>query len=149
MSHELRSPLNAILGFAQLMDTGTPAPTPDQKDSIDQIMQAGWYLLELINEILDLALIESGKISMSPEPMSLAEVLADCLAMIEPQARTRGIRVAWAGPAVRTARARRPHARQAGLRQPAEQRHQVQPRRRCGGSELRDAPRRPCACQRA
>jgi PAS domain S-box-containing protein len=99
MSHELRSPLNAILGFAQLMDTGTPAPTPDQKDSIDQIMQAGWYLLELINEILDLALIESGKISMSPEPMSLAEVLADCLAMIEPQARTRDIRVAWAGPA--------------------------------------------------
>jgi PAS domain S-box-containing protein len=98
MSHELRSPLNAILGFAQLMDTGTPAPTPDQKDSIDQITQAGWYLLELINEILDLAQIESGKISMSPEPMSLAEVLADCLAMIEPQARTRGIRVSWAGP---------------------------------------------------
>ena len=86
MSHELRSPLNAILGFAQLMDTGVPPPTTDQKDSIDQIMQAGWYLLELINEILDLALIESGKISMSPEPMSLAEVLADCLAMIEPQA---------------------------------------------------------------
>jgi PAS domain S-box-containing protein len=98
MSHELRSPLNAILGFAQLMDTGTPAPTPDQKDSIDQITQAGWYLLELINEILDLAQIESGKISMSPEPMSLAEVLADCLAMIEPQARTRGIRVSWVGP---------------------------------------------------
>jgi len=98
MSHELRSPLNAILGFAQLMDTGKPAPTPDQKDSIDQIMQAGWYLLELINEILDLALIESGKISMSPEPMSLAEVLTDCQAMIEPQARARGIRVAWAGP---------------------------------------------------
>ena len=98
MSHELRSPLNAILGFAQLMDTGTPAPTPDQKDSIDQIMQAGWYLLELINEILDLAQIESGKISMSPEPMSLAEVLADCQAMIEPQARARGIRVVWVGP---------------------------------------------------
>jgi signal transduction histidine kinase/ActR/RegA family two-component response regulator len=98
MSHELRSPLNAILGFAQLMDTGTPPPTADQKDSIDQIMQAGWYLLELINEILDLARIESGKLSMSPEPMSLAEVLADCLAMIEPQARARGIQVAWAGP---------------------------------------------------
>ena len=57
MSHELRSPLNAILGFAQLMDTGVPPPTTDQKDSIDQIMQAGWYLLELINEILDLSLI--------------------------------------------------------------------------------------------
>jgi len=93
MSHELRSPLNAILGFAQLMETGAPPPTPAQKDSIEQILQAGWYLLELINEILDLALIESGKLSLSPEPMSLAEVLADCQAMIEPQAKQSGIRV--------------------------------------------------------
>jgi signal transduction histidine kinase len=61
MSHELRSPLNAILGFAQLIDTGLPTPTTSQKDSIDQILQAGWYLLELINEVLDLALIESGR----------------------------------------------------------------------------------------
>ena len=86
MSHELRSPLNAILGFAQLIDSGSPAPTPNQKESVDQILQAGWYLLELINEILDLSLIESGKLSLSPEAMSLAEVLADCHAMIEPQA---------------------------------------------------------------
>ncbi|MBP6338608.1 MAG: response regulator [Vitreoscilla sp.] len=98
MSHELRSPLNAILGFAQLMDSGTPAPTPGQKDSIDQILQAGWYLLELINEILDLAQIESGKLSLSPEPMSLAEVLSDCQAMIEPQARQSGIRVSFGPP---------------------------------------------------
>ena len=61
MSHELRTPLSAILGFAQLMESGTPAPTLSQKRSIDQILQAGWYLLELINEILDLALIESGQ----------------------------------------------------------------------------------------
>ncbi|WP_310463187.1 PAS domain S-box protein [Sphaerotilus sp.] len=86
MSHELRSPLNAILGFAQLMESGAPKPTPVQKASIDQILQAGWYLLELINEILDLALIESGKLSLSQEAMSLTEVLADCEAMIEPQA---------------------------------------------------------------
>ncbi len=91
MSHELRSPLNAILGFAQLMETGVPPPTPAQKDSVEQILQAGWYLLALINEILDLALIESGKLSLSIEPMSLAEVLADCQAMIEPQARKSGI----------------------------------------------------------
>jgi signal transduction histidine kinase len=91
MSHELRSPLNAILGFAQLMDSGAPPPTPAQKDSIDQILQAGWYLLELINEVLDLALIESGRLSLSPEPMALADVLADCQAMIEPQARKGGI----------------------------------------------------------
>ncbi|MGO9992562.1 MAG: PAS domain S-box protein [Steroidobacteraceae bacterium] len=91
MSHELRSPLNAILGFAQLMESGTPAPTPAQGQSIDQILQAGWYLLELINEILDLALIESGRLSLSPEPISLAEVLSDCRGMIEPLALKSGI----------------------------------------------------------
>ncbi|MDO8774616.1 MAG: PAS domain S-box protein [Burkholderiaceae bacterium] len=95
MSHELRSPLNAILGFAQLMESGTPLPTPSQKASIDQILQAGWYLLELINEILDLALIESGKLSLSPEPVSLADVLIDCQAMIEPQAQRGDIRVSF------------------------------------------------------
>lgn len=93
MSHELRSPLNAILGFAQLMDSGSPPPTPAQKDSIDQILQAGWYLLELINEILDLALIESGKLSLSQEPVLLAELLADCLAMTEPMSRKAGITI--------------------------------------------------------
>jgi PAS domain S-box-containing protein len=95
MSHELRSPLNAILGFAQLMESGSPLPTPAQKASIDQILQAGWYLLELINEILDLALIESGKLSLSLEPMSLPEVLLDCQAMIEPQAQKSGIRMSF------------------------------------------------------
>jgi PAS domain S-box-containing protein len=59
MSHELRTPLSAILGFAQLIESGSPPPTTSQKRSVDQILQAGWYLLELINEILDLALIES------------------------------------------------------------------------------------------
>ena len=93
MSHELRSPLNAILGFAQLMESGTPPPTPGQRDSIEQILKAGWYLLALINEVLDLAQIESGKLSLSPEPVSLAEVLADCQAMIEPQAQAGGIRL--------------------------------------------------------
>jgi PAS domain S-box-containing protein len=91
MSHELRSPLNAILGFAQLMESGTPPPTPAQRQSIDQILQAGWYLLELINEILDLALIESGKLSLSPEPTSLADVLSDCRGMIEPLALKNGV----------------------------------------------------------
>jgi PAS domain S-box-containing protein len=96
MSHELRSPLNAILGFAQLMESGSPVPTPPQQESIGQILQAGWYLLALINEILDLALIESGKLSLSLEPMWLAEVLGDCQAMIEPQASKGGIRVHFA-----------------------------------------------------
>ena len=93
MSHELRSPLNAILGFAQLMESGLPAPTPAQIGSIEQILKAGWYLLELINEILDLALIESGRLSMSLEPVSVPEVLSDCQTMIEPQANSRGIQM--------------------------------------------------------
>jgi PAS domain S-box-containing protein len=95
MSHELRTPLGAILGFAQLMDSGSPQPTPSQKRSIDQILKAGWYLLELINEVLDLSLIESGTLSLSPEPVSLADVMRECQTMIEPQARQRGIRVSF------------------------------------------------------
>jgi len=91
MSHELRSPLNAILGFAQLMESDATPATPSQKSSIDEILRAGWYLLELINEILDLAQIESGKLSLSPEPTSLAEVVLECQAMVEPQAQGRGI----------------------------------------------------------
>ena len=91
MSHELRTPLNAILGFAQLVESGSPLPTPSQKRSIDQILKAGWYLLELINEILDLALIESGRLTLSSEPIALVEVMLECRAMIEPQAQLRGI----------------------------------------------------------
>jgi len=91
MSHELRTPLNAILGFAQLMESGIPNPTPSQQRNLDQILKAGWYLLELINEILDLALIESGKVTLSQEAVSLAEVMLECRAMIEPQAQQRGI----------------------------------------------------------
>jgi PAS domain S-box-containing protein len=93
MSHELRSPLNAILGFAQLMESDSPPPTPAQSESIIQILNAGWYLLELINEILDLATIESGKLSMSLEPVSLNELLLECHSMIEPLAQRRGIRM--------------------------------------------------------
>ncbi len=92
MSHELRSPLNAILGFAQLMESDSPPPTAGQKASIDQILQAGWYLLELINEILDLAVIESGMLTLTLEPVSLAEVILECQDMIEPQGQKRGIK---------------------------------------------------------
>src|ERR1700694_1303975 len=95
MSHELRTPLSAILGFAQLIESGSPPPTTTQKRSIDQILKAGWYLLDLINEILDLALIESGKLSLSLEPISLSEVMHECQDMIEPQAQKRGISVAF------------------------------------------------------
>jgi len=91
MSHELRTPLNAILGFAQLMESGLPAPTPSQKRNLEQILKAGWYLLELINEILDLAVIESGNVSLSREPVSLSEVMLECRAMVDRQAQQRDI----------------------------------------------------------
>jgi len=91
MSHELRTPLNAVLGFAQLMESGSPPPTPAQRRNLDQIQKAGWYLLELINEILDLALIESGKATLSREPVSLVEVMLECRALVESQAQKRGI----------------------------------------------------------
>jgi len=91
MSHELRSPLNAILGFAQLMESDSPPPTPSQGESVAQILQAGWHLLKLINEILDLAKVESRQVPLSEEPVSLAEVMLECQGMIEPQARQRSI----------------------------------------------------------
>ena len=130
MSHELRTPLNAILGFAQLMASGTPAPNPVQKRNLEQILKAGWYLLELINEILDLALIESGKAALSTEPVALAELLNECRAMMEPQAQQRGISVSFPHLAAAAVRERRPDPAQAVPHQPAVQRHQVQPARR-------------------
>src|SRR5665213_719928 len=91
MSHDLRAPLNTILGFAQLIDSDTPPPTLSQTASVEQILRSGWYLLELINEIVDLSQIESGKLALSMEPTSLTEVLRECQAMIVPQGRKRGI----------------------------------------------------------
>jgi signal transduction histidine kinase/ActR/RegA family two-component response regulator len=98
MSHELRSPLNAILGFAQLMDSDPIPQTVAQKESTGQILQAGWYLLHLINEILDLAMVESGKLLLSREPMSLGEVMLDCQTMIEPQAQKYGVTMSFRQP---------------------------------------------------
>src|SRR5688572_1344129 len=113
MSHELRSPLNAILGFAQLMESDSPPPTPAQSESIMQILNAGWYLLELINEILDLAAIESGKLSMSLEPVLLNDLLLECQSMIEPLAQKRDIRMSFpAGDAVHCVNADRTRIKQ-------------------------------------
>ena len=95
MSHELRTPLSAILGFAQLMESSSPPPSSSQMENITQILQAGWHLLKLINEILDLAVIESGKVSLSPEPVLLSEVMLECQAMIEPQAQQSNVHVSF------------------------------------------------------
>jgi signal transduction histidine kinase/ActR/RegA family two-component response regulator len=96
VSHELRTPLNAILGFAQLMESGTPPAPAFQAKCVNQILHGGWYLLKLINEILDLAAIESGKLSLSKESILLADVLATCRNMMEPQAQQRGIQMTFA-----------------------------------------------------
>ena len=95
MSHELRSPLNAILGFAQLLETDTQPLSFVQKQNIAQILQAGWHLLKLIDEILDLAKVESGQVPLSPEPVSLAEVFLECHSMVESQAKQFGIHLSF------------------------------------------------------
>ncbi len=95
MSHELRTPLNAILGFAQLIEEGLPPPTAKQKRNIDYILKAGWYLLALVDEILDLAVIESGRLSLTMDAVSVDEVMRECRAMVEQLARTRGLRMSF------------------------------------------------------
>jgi signal transduction histidine kinase/CheY-like chemotaxis protein len=99
MSHELRTPLNAIIGFGQLLASDTLPTSDEQKRSYTgHIVKAGKHLLTLINEILDLARIESGKVSLSLEPVALADILSDCQTMVEPLGTPRGIRVLF--PAV-------------------------------------------------
>ncbi|MBF0311121.1 MAG: PAS domain S-box protein, partial [Magnetococcales bacterium] len=92
MSHELRTPMNAILGFAQLMESDPLEPlTVGQKDSIGEIIRAGHHLLELINEVLDLARIEAGRLQLTLEDVALGEVVEECLNLMMPLARQRNI----------------------------------------------------------
>ena len=87
MSHELRTPLNAMLGFGQLMQTDVENPlTATQADSLDEIMVAARHLLELINEILDLSRIESGRIELSPQWTPARDVIESCVAQLSPVA---------------------------------------------------------------
>jgi len=92
MSHELRTPLNAMIGFAQLLGLDrNPALSSSQADWARQIQKAGWHLLEMINETLDLARIESGSVKLSPESIVLPAMLAGCHALVEGAARSRNI----------------------------------------------------------
>ncbi|MGA2929152.1 MAG: ATP-binding protein, partial [Solirubrobacteraceae bacterium] len=84
MSHELRTPLNAIIGFSQLLQLDELAPS--QSENVGFVLTAGRHLLELINEVLDLARIESGKLAFSPEPVPLAATVRDALALVTPLA---------------------------------------------------------------
>jgi len=92
MSHELRTPMNAILGFGQMLECNPQEPwTESQKECVDHIMRGGQYLLELINDVLDLAQIEAGKVTLSIEDISPADILEECLSMISAHAEKRGI----------------------------------------------------------
>lgn len=84
MSHELRTPLNAVLGFAQLL--GLEELPSDQRESVDQILKAGRHLLNLIDEVLDISRIEAGSMSLSLEPVSVGEVVSECVDLIRPLA---------------------------------------------------------------
>ena len=91
MSHELRTPLNSVLGFGQLLEIDTL--TTDQRESVDQIMHAGRHLLGLINEVLDITRIESGKLLLSSEAVSVENLARDAIDLIRPLADQRGIAV--------------------------------------------------------
>ncbi|WNV75004.1 ATP-binding protein [Geodermatophilus sp. DSM 44513] len=89
MSHELRTPLNAILGFGQLLELGDL--TGEDAENLGQIMRAGTHLLDLINEVLDVVRIESGRLSLSLEPVAVREVVAESLDLVRTAAAPRGI----------------------------------------------------------
>jgi PAS domain S-box-containing protein len=91
MSHELRTPLNAILGYTQLFEYDGNLNT-QQVSNMREIRKAGEHLLQLINDVLDLAKIESGKMTVSLEPVLVARVINDCFTLIQPQSDARGIR---------------------------------------------------------
>jgi signal transduction histidine kinase/response regulator RpfG family c-di-GMP phosphodiesterase len=97
MSHELRTPLNSILGFAQILEMG--AIESDQQDCIDHVMKGGQHLLGLINEVLDLSRIEAGRLSLSPEPVELREIVEEALSFVHPMAQNRNILLQIDAPA--------------------------------------------------
>ncbi len=94
MSHELRTPLNGIIGFGQVLLKNKKEPLSEtQSDDIKQILQAGNHLLGLINEILDLARIEAGKLSLSIEPVDLHQVISETISIVKPLAENSGISI--------------------------------------------------------
>jgi PAS domain S-box-containing protein len=89
MSHELRTPLNAVLGFAQLL--GMDHQTPEQEEATKEILKAGTHLLELIDEVLDIARIEAGRLRLSLEPVDAIHVVEESISLLQPQARQEGV----------------------------------------------------------
>ena len=91
MSHELRTPLNAILGFGQLLELDEL--TPLQTSSVDQILTGGRHLLDLVNEVLDIARIEAGGVEMTLEPIDVSDALGATLRFVQPMADQHKVRL--------------------------------------------------------
>lgn len=98
MSHELRTPLNAIIGFGQILEMRSELNTKDG-EAVEQILRGGQHLLGLINEVLDIARIEAGHLSISPEPIPVAQAIRDVLGIVRPLATPRDIAIVNALPA--------------------------------------------------
>jgi PAS domain S-box-containing protein len=97
MSHELRTPLNAMLGFAQILELDQRHPLAEsQRPWVAQIQGAGWHLLEMINDVLDLSRIESGNLRLEPVPLQLPGLLATTLALVASEAERRDIQITQA-----------------------------------------------------
>ena len=93
MSHELRTPLNSVLGFAQILQM--ELQSSEDLELVDHVYKSGQHLLTLINEVLDISRVESGNIGLTPESVNLHEVMSECLDIIGPQAKERGVEIGF------------------------------------------------------
>ena len=91
MSHELRTPLNAVLGFAQMLQIS--AQSKEQREQIEHILSGGYHLLKLVNEILNLARIESGELDLKLEDVSLNDCASECVALLTPLAERNNVKI--------------------------------------------------------
>src|SRR6478609_9656092 len=91
MRHELRTPLNAVLGFAQLLELDSL--TPAQDESVGHILRGGKHLLAMINDVLDIAGIESDRLELSPEAVHVTELISESIGLMRPLAAARGIEI--------------------------------------------------------
>jgi signal transduction histidine kinase/ActR/RegA family two-component response regulator len=110
MSHELRTPLNGILGFGQLLEL--EVKTPEERESVEHILKGGRHLLGLINEVLDIARIEAGKLSISLEPVLAQDVLGAALDLVRPHAAARRVSLPEPAPGDRYVKADRQRLQQ-------------------------------------
>ncbi len=94
MSHELRTPLNAMLGFAQLLGSDTAAPlSPTQSEQVRLMTQAGWHLLDLVNDVMDISRIESGRLEVLSEPFDISIMLDEAIALCHPLATAQRVKL--------------------------------------------------------